>query len=87
MFLESVKLIPKNAIALPFVANDTPLTGQVTSGRQFATVTVSMDRISRIPHSTRSTLNHMALTSTARCIAICRIRGVELKQPITIRCR
>ena len=45
LFLESIKLT-KNAIALPFVSSaKTPLTGQVTSGRQFATAGVSMNRV------------------------------------------
>jgi diacylglycerol O-acyltransferase len=36
LLLESVKLT-KNAISLPFVADGhTPLTGQVTAGRQFS---------------------------------------------------
>lgn len=86
MFLESVKLT-KNAISLPFVANgDTPLTGQVTSGRQFATVTVSMDRINRIRTLTRSTLNHVALTCLDGALHhYLKEQGVELKQPITIQ--
>jgi diacylglycerol O-acyltransferase len=42
LFLESVNLT-KNAIALPFVSSaKTPLTGQVTTGRQFTTAGVSM---------------------------------------------
>jgi hypothetical protein len=45
LLLESVKLT-KNAISLPFVADgNTPLTGQVTAGRQFATASVSMVRV------------------------------------------
>ena len=86
MFLESVKLT-KNAISLPFVANgDTPLTGQVTSGRQFATVTVSMDRINRIRTLTRSTLNHVALTCLDGALhRYLQDQGVELQQPITIQ--
>ena len=41
LLLESVKLT-KNAIALPFVSSaKTPLTGQVTAGRQFATAAVA----------------------------------------------
>ena len=86
LFLESVKLT-KNAIALPFVSSaKTPLTGQVTSGRQFTTAGVSMERVDRIRKRTRSTLNHIALT----CLdgALRRYlgdQGVELKQPIIIQ--
>ncbi len=86
MFLESVKLT-KNAISLPFVASrHTPLTGQVTAGRQFATVTVPMDRINRIRNITRSTLNHVALTCLDGALhRYLKEQGIELKQPITIQ--
>jgi len=86
LLLESVKLT-KNAIALPFVSSaKTPLTGQVTSGRQFATAAVSMERVNAIRKRTRSTINHVALT----CLdgALRRYLGdqdVELKRPITIQ--
>ena len=53
------------AIALPFVSSaKTPLTGQVTTGREFVTARVSMERVDRIRKRkrTRSTLNHVALT-------------------------
>lgn len=86
LFLESVKLT-KNAIALPFVSSaKTPLTGQVTSGRQFTTAGVSMERVNRIRERTRSTINHVALTcldgALRRYLAD---QGVELKRPITIQ--
>lgn len=86
MFLESVKLT-KNAISLPFVAyGDTPLTGQVTSGRQFATASISMERINRIRSITRSTLNHVALTCMDGALhRYLKNQGVELQQPITIQ--
>lgn len=86
LFLESIKLT-KNAIALPFVSSaKTPLTGQVTAGRQFASASVSMQRVSKIRARTRSTLNHIALT----CLdgALRRYLGdlgVELRRPITIQ--
>ncbi|WP_313953646.1 wax ester/triacylglycerol synthase domain-containing protein [Accumulibacter sp.] len=86
LLLESVKLT-KNAISLPFVAEgDTPLTGQVTAGRQFATASVAMERVKLICARTRSTLNHVALT----CLdgALHRYlgdEGVDLKRPITIQ--
>jgi WS/DGAT/MGAT family acyltransferase len=84
--LEAVKLT-KNAIALPFVSSaKTPLTGQVTSGRQFSTAEVSMERVNRIRARTRSTINHVALTcldgALRRYLAD---QGVELKRPITIQ--
>ncbi|MEQ1515655.1 MAG: wax ester/triacylglycerol synthase family O-acyltransferase [Usitatibacteraceae bacterium] len=86
LFLESVKLT-KNAIALPFVSSaKTPLTGQVTAGRQFTTAGVSMERVDRIRKRTRSTINHVALTcldgALRRYLAD---QGVELKIPITIQ--
>jgi WS/DGAT/MGAT family acyltransferase len=86
LLLESVKLT-KNAIALPFVHSEhTPLTGQVTSGRQFASAAVSMERVNRIRASTRSTLNHIALTCLDGALhRYLQDQGVKLKRPITIQ--
>ncbi|MBI2751199.1 MAG: wax ester/triacylglycerol synthase family O-acyltransferase [Burkholderiales bacterium] len=86
LFLESVKLT-KNAIALPFVSSaKTPLTGQVTSGRQFATAGVSMARVNAIRTRTRSTLNHIALTCLDGALRrYLQDQGVELRRPITIQ--
>jgi len=84
--LEQVGLT-KNAVALPFKAKEeTPLTGEVTSGRQFATAHVSMDRIRKLRGMTRCTLNHIALT----CIdgALRRYledHDVELDRPLSIQ--
>jgi diacylglycerol O-acyltransferase len=84
--LEGMKLT-KNAIALPFVSTArTPLTGQVSAGRQFASTMISMARIDAIRKRTRSTLNHVALTcldgALHRYLADL---GVALKRPITIQ--
>ncbi len=86
LFLESVKLT-KNAIALPFVSSaKTPLTGQVTSGRQFTTAGVSMERVDRIRKRTRSTLNHIALTCLDGALRrYLSDQGVELARPIIIQ--
>ncbi|HRF11127.1 MAG: Diacylglycerol O-acyltransferase [Candidatus Accumulibacter phosphatis] len=86
LLLESVKLT-KNAISLPFVADgNTPLTGQVTAGRQFATTSVSMERVSLIRSRTRSTLNHVALTCLDGALhRYLRDEGVDLQRPITIQ--
>ena len=86
LFLESVHLT-KNAIALPFVSSaKTPLTGQVTSGRQLATASVSMARVNKIRASTRSTLNHIALTCLDGALRrYLQDLGVELRHPITIQ--
>ena len=86
LFLESVRLT-KNAIALPFVSSaKTPLTGQVTAGRQFASASVSMKRIDVIRKQTRSTLNHIALTCVAGALRrYLNDLGVELRRPITIQ--
>jgi diacylglycerol O-acyltransferase / wax synthase len=86
LFLESVKLT-KNAIALPFVSSaKTPLTGQVTAGRQFTSAAVSMTRVDAIRKRTRSTINHVALTcldgALHRYLAD---QGVVLARPITIQ--
>ena len=86
LLLESVKLT-KNAIALPFVSSaKTPLTGQVTSGRQFATAGVSMARVDLIRKRTRSTVNHVALTCLDGALRrYLSEQGVELKRPIIIQ--
>jgi diacylglycerol O-acyltransferase len=86
LLLESVKLT-KNAIALPFLASpNTPLTGQVTAGRQFTTAEVSMDRVKLIRDRTRSTLNHVALTCVDAALhRYLKDQGVQLKRPITIQ--
>jgi diacylglycerol O-acyltransferase / wax synthase len=86
LLLESLRLT-KNAIALPFVSSaKTPLTGQVTAGRQFTTASVAMDRVARLGKRTRSTLNHVALTcldgALRRYLAD---QGVELDRPLTIQ--
>lgn len=86
LLLESVKLT-KNAISLPFVADgNTPLTGQVTAGRQFASACVAMARVSGIRSRTRSTLNHVALTCLDGAMhRYLRDEGVNLLRPITIQ--
>ena len=86
LFLESVKLT-KNAIALPFVSSaKTPLTGQVTPGRQFTAVGVPLARVNRIRERTRSTINHVALTCLDGALRrYLSDQGVELKRPITIQ--
>lgn len=86
LFLESVKLT-KNAIALPFVSSaKTPLTGQVTPGRQFASAAVSMERVNAIRTRTRSTLNHIALTCLDGALRkYLNDQGVDLQRPITIQ--
>ncbi len=86
LLLEGVNLT-KNAIALPFVSSaKTPLTGQVTSGRQFASAGVSMERVNAIRTRTRSTLNHIALTCLDGALRkYLSDQGVELRRPITIQ--
>ena len=86
MLLESIRLT-KNAIALPFVASGhTPLTGQVTSGRQFASVKISMERVNQIRTVTRSSLNHVALTCLDGALhRYLEDQEVSLDRPITIQ--
>ncbi|MEI6802778.1 MAG: wax ester/triacylglycerol synthase family O-acyltransferase [Burkholderiales bacterium] len=86
LLLESVKLT-KNAIALPFVSSaKTPLTGQVTPGRQFASASISMERVTDIRQRTRSTLNHVALTCLDGALRrYLEDQGVHLRRPITIQ--
>jgi hypothetical protein len=82
LLLESVRLT-KNAIALPFVSTArTPLTGQVTPGRQFTTAAVAMERVDAIRARTRSTLNHVALTCLDGALRrYLQDQGVDLKRP------
>lgn len=54
--------LTKNAIAVPFTSERSPLTGQVSAGRQVAGAAVSMERVTKLRRLTRSTLNHIALT-------------------------
>ena len=84
--LEGVNLT-KNAIALPFVSTPkTFLTGQVTAGRQFTAVGISMDRIKAIQKDTRSTVNHVALTSLDGALRLYLAdQGIKLKTPIIIQ--
>ena len=86
LMLEGVKLT-KNAIALPFVSTArTPLTGQVTPGRQFTAVGVSMKRIDDLRRRTRSTVNHVALTCLDGALRQYLLdQAVDLKRPITIQ--
>ena len=86
LFLEGVKLT-KNAIALPFLSSaKTPLTGQVTPGRQFTTAGVSMARVDAIRKRTRSTINHVALTCLDGALRrYLSDQGVELNRPIIIQ--
>ncbi|WP_344931507.1 wax ester/triacylglycerol synthase family O-acyltransferase [Zhongshania borealis] len=84
--LESLHLT-KNAVAVPFKANpNTPLTGQVSAGRQIATAAVDMDRVTRLRKQTRSTLNHIALTcidgALHRYLQDCEC---DIDEPITIQ--
>lgn len=84
--LETLNLT-KNAVAVPFRANSsTPLTGQVSAGRQIATAAVDMERVHRLRKLTRSTLNHIALTcidgALHRYLQDC---GTDINEPITIQ--
>jgi diacylglycerol O-acyltransferase len=86
LLLEGVHLT-KNAIGLPFVSSaKTPLTGQVTAGRQFASAEVSMAQIDDIRARTRSTVNHVALTCLDGALRrYLKDLGIDLKRPITIQ--
>ncbi len=79
--------LTKNAVTIPFKATgDTPLTGDVTAGRQIATAHVPMNQVQRLRDMTRCTLNHVALT----CIdgALRRYLqdfNIELDRPLSIQ--
>ncbi len=78
--------ITNNAIAVPFTSSSSPLTGQVTEGRQLACASVSMDRIASLRKRTRSTLNHVALTCVDGGLRrYLKEIGGEIKKPITIQ--
>ena len=84
--LEQVGLT-KNAVALPFKASEeTPLTGDVSAERQFASAHVPMEKVQEIRSITRCTLNHIALT----CIDSALRRyladnDIELERPLSIQ--
>lgn len=84
--LEGAKLT-KNAISLPFMApRGTPLTGMASPGRQLATATVPMDRITALGKKARATLNHIALTSLDGALhRYLKDEGIVLDKPITIQ--
>jgi WS/DGAT/MGAT family acyltransferase len=84
--LETLNLT-KNAVAVPYKANPhTPLTGQVSAGRQIATAAVNMTRVTKLRKQTRSTLNHIALTcidgALHRYLQDC---DADIDEPITIQ--
>lgn len=85
MVLEQVGLT-KNAVALPFRGTDnTPLVGEITSDRQFITAQVPMARISRIRKTTRSSLNHVALTCIDGALRhYLHDHDIKLEKPLTI---
>lgn len=62
LWMEQLK-ITRNNVAVPFTSKHTPLTGQVSKGRQVACTQVEMEQISRIRAHTKSTVNHVVLTA------------------------
>lgn len=86
LMLETLTLT-RHAIALPFVSTArTPLTGQVTSGRQFSAAAVPMARVDALRQRTRSTVNHVALTCLDGALRrFLSELGVEIKGPLTIQ--
>jgi WS/DGAT/MGAT family acyltransferase len=79
--------LTRNAVSIPFRATgDTPLTGEASAGRQFATAHVPMERVQRIRSMTRCTLNHVALTcidgALRRYLAD---HDVQLDRPLSIQ--
>jgi diacylglycerol O-acyltransferase len=79
--------LTRNAVALPFKSSEnTPLTGEVSAGRQFATAHVPMSAIKKIRTMTRCTLNHIALTcidgALRRYLAD---NDIELDRPLSIQ--
>jgi diacylglycerol O-acyltransferase len=79
--------LTRNAVAIPFKASGkTPLTGDVTAGRQFATAHVSMDQIKGLRAATRCTLNHIALTCIDGALRrYLKDHDIELERPLSIQ--
>jgi diacylglycerol O-acyltransferase / wax synthase len=79
--------LTKNAVAIPFKATeDTPLTGEVTAGRQFATAHVSMAQVKKLREMTRCTLNHVALTCIDGALRrYLQDHHIELDRPLSIQ--
>jgi diacylglycerol O-acyltransferase len=76
-----------NAVAIPFKATgESPLTGEVSAGRQFATAHVGMDQISTLRKATRCTLNHIALTCIDGALRrYLKDHDIELERPLSIQ--
>lgn len=79
--------LTQNAVSIPFRAKgETPLTGETSAGRQFATSHVPMERVNRIRSMTRCTLNHVALTcidgALRRYLAD---HDIQLDRPLSIQ--
>ncbi|MFB3079282.1 MAG: WS/DGAT domain-containing protein, partial [Lysobacterales bacterium] len=79
--------LTKNAVAIPFKATgESPLTGEVSAGRQFATAHVSMDHIKKLRATTRCTLNHIALTCIDGALRrYLKDHDIELERPLSIQ--
>jgi diacylglycerol O-acyltransferase len=79
--------LTKNAVALPFKARgESPLTGEVSAGRQFATAQVEMAHVNEIRAATRCTLNHVALTCIDGALRrYLRDHDIELDRPLSIQ--
>ncbi len=79
--------LTKNAVAIPFKATgETPLTGEVSAGRQFATAHVSMTQVRRLRSATRCTLNHIALTCIDGALRrYLKDHDIELERPLSIQ--
>jgi diacylglycerol O-acyltransferase len=79
--------LTSNAVAIPFKATGaTPLTGEVSAGRQFATAHVSMAQIKKLRNTTRCTLNHIALTCIDGALRrYLKDHDIQLDRPLSIQ--
>lgn len=85
LWLEQLRLT-KNNIAVPFTSKHTPLTGQVSEGRQVACTQVSMEQISAIRKEVDSTVNHVVLTAIDGALRrYLDDLNIELDQPLSIQ--
>jgi diacylglycerol O-acyltransferase / wax synthase len=84
--LEGVGLTT-NAVSIPFKSREeSPLTGEITPERQFASASIDMASLDKLRKATRCTLNHIALTCIDGALRnYLRDHGLELDRPISIQ--
>ncbi len=79
--------LTKNAVSIPFKASEkTPLTGEITPERQFASASIDMERLAKLREATRCTLNHVALSCIDGALRRYLLDfGIDFDRPISIQ--